>query len=73
MDYITIDAYKRAAKRIEKAELARAGRSRSYVTFACQHYLMLHGARIVETSGTHITLDGDWKQAMRDAAKVEED
>ena len=69
---VKASTFSRYVKKVEHDEMKARGRSRAGVTFSCNTFLMEHGARIEEIQGDMLFISGDWKKALRDAARIDQ-
>ena len=71
METVTYRAFDSACKRAEKRSLKLRGKTRTCI--GQQHYLIAHGARIIEmqTDRKTMILDGDWRNALQAIAEGE--
>jgi hypothetical protein len=68
---VNAGTFSRYARRVERKETAKHGRSLTATTISSNSSLIKYGARIEEIHGETLLITGDWRKAIREAALLD--
>lgn len=68
---VNAGTFSRYARRVEREETKKHGRSLTATTISSNSSLINHGARIEGIHDDTLLITGDWRKAMRDAAALD--